>query len=158
MKKLFLAVGITGLLFILAYAAKVHTTQDSEVQTGTYYSTITKIPNYQHHIYAVVRVTSTPPTTGVVDSIKITLQTRRDSVILAGDYAGVPEAWLDLYTMTAGVDDTITLEKWFLADSLALSYKLGKHLRFEVVLSDTITADTAFTDDPWTWTAMLGFQ
>ena len=156
MKK-FIIAGLI-LIFALGYAADTYITQGSETQTGTFYAAWTEVKDYDNHIYAIFRVTSTPPTLGKVDSIDVILQTLRFRKTLTGDYANTAPDWVDLYTMSTGVDDTTTLSKWFLADSLAGVYSLGEYLRFEVVLTDTITLDTTYTDNPWTWTAVIGFQ
>lgn len=156
MKKLLL-IGIAA-MSMLAYAADVAVFQGSEPKTGTYYTQSIKVADYQNHVYAKFIITATPPTTNPQDSIKVTLQTRYANTVLNGDYANVASGWEDLFEMTAGLDDTATVNKWFLADSLAGVYELGEFLRYEIVLWDTVTADTTFTNNPWTWTAYIGFQ
>lgn len=158
MKKLLLGLGIAGLLLSLAYAADVTVFQDSKTNTGTYYTQPIEVADYQNHVYARFRVTGTPTTTGSEDSIFVTLQTRYANTMLNGAFVNTASGWEDLFEMSAGVEDTATVDKWFLADSLAGVYSLGEFLRYEIILTDTITADTTWTDNPWTWTAYIGFQ
>ncbi len=156
MKKL-LIIGI-AVMSMMAYAADVTVFQGSSTKTGTFYTQPIKVADYQNHVYARFRVTKTPPTANPQDTIAVTLQTRYANTMLNGVLTNTASGWEDLFVITTDTEDTVTIDKWFMSDSLAGTYKLGEFLRYEIVLTDTITLDTTFTADPWTWTAYIGFQ
>jgi hypothetical protein len=160
MKKILKAIVGTLLLsgVVLAQYGNVHNWLGNNAKTGTIYSHGIEVPSIDNYMYAVFRMTATPGHVAANDTAKVYLETRYGDATVNGWYDAT-EDWVAFFTVSAAIDDTSTVSKWFLVDSLATAYTIGQELRWKVILSDTITADTTYTgDSTWQWTSYIGFQ